>query len=305
MASRYYITGGITELNYNVQSGGVQFQVNQLGPEDRVYTEDVGIDLELVDTQTLLVVKSVSLVKQITGYEVGFNIFQFFGSNLYNLNIGNKSQEPAQLAVRTLLEEGVLRLVATAENLPPGPCLSRAKDWIPKESAEDFLKADQTQAAPVQPPIAQATPVPQVNITADGGAANTPARVAAAGTLNANTVAAPVQNGSMVQSAGPTEIKFDYGASDVTGGDMAELDQAAAAARVHQVQMVLLVPANEDWAPSKRTQLANARIGAVQQAMRIRGIMHVGITWRPDASSNGLVMDDSGYQKVALLVVSE
>jgi curli biogenesis system outer membrane secretion channel CsgG len=305
MASRYYITGGITELNYNVQSGGVQFQVNQIGPEDRVYTEDVGIDLELVDTQTLLVVKSVSLVKQITGYEVGFNIFQFFGSNLYNLNIGNKSQEPAQLAVRTLLEEGVLRLVAAAENLPPGPCLSQAKDWIPQESAEDFLKADQTPAAPAQPPVAQAEPAPQAEITADGGAANVPATVATQGTLNASTAAAPLQNGNMGQAAGPTEIKFDYGASDVTGGDMAELDQAAAAARVHQVQMILLVPANEDWAPSKRTQLANARISAVQQAMRIRGIMHVAIAWTPDASSNGFVMDDSGYQKVALLVVSQ
>lgn len=305
IASRYYITGGITELNYNVQSGGVQFQVNQIGPEDRVYTEDVGIDLELVDTQTLLVVKSVSLVKQITGYEVGFNIFQFFGSNLYNLNIGNKSQEPAQLAVRTLLEEGVFRLVAAAENLPPGPCLSLAKDWIPRESAEDFLKADQAQAAPVTQPVAQTTTAPRASITANGAASNVPARVAASGTLNGNTTGAPLQNGNMEQAGGPTEIKFDYGASVVTGGDIAALDQAAAAARLHGVQMVLLVPANESWAPSKRIQLSNARISSVQRALRIRGITHLAIDWAPGATSNRIYMDDSGYQRVALLVVSQ
>jgi len=319
VASQYYITGGITELNYNVQSGGVQFQVNNMGPDDRVYTEDVGIDLELVDTRTLLVVKSVSLVKQLTGYEVGFNIFQFFGNSLYNLNIGNKSQEPLQLGVRTLLEEGVLRLVASAENLPPDPCLAQATGWIPHKSAEDYLKADAAQAPPKIAPVARAEPF-AVAPTAPGSggavavdpaaAPNAPSRVAAAGTLNAQTAtaaagAAPLQNGMMDTSADQNEIKFDYGATDVNGGDESTLDQTAAAARRQAVEVVLQAAANEDWGTSKRQQLLAARIASVRQALQIRGILHVTIIWKPDPTQAEIVMDDSGYQKVAVLLVSQ
>jgi curli biogenesis system outer membrane secretion channel CsgG len=320
VASQYYITGGITELNYNVQSGGFQFQVNNLGPEDRVYNEDVGVDLELVDTRTLLVVKSISLVKQFTGYEVGFNIFQFFGNNLYNLNIGNKSQEPLQLGVRTLLEEGVLRLVASAENLPPEPCLSQATGWILHKSAEDYLKTDAANA----PPVAHAesfavapTSPSALGATIDSTsetAPNAPSRVAASGTLNAQTAsaaptsklgAAPLQNGAMDTSANQNDIKFDYGATDVNGGDESALDQIAAAARQRVVQVILQAPANEDWATSKRQQLLNARIASVRQALMIRGILHVTTIWEPDPTQAGIVMDDSGYQKVAVLLVSQ
>jgi outer membrane protein OmpA-like peptidoglycan-associated protein len=318
VASQYYITGGITELNYNVQSGGAQFQVNNLGPDDRVYTEDVGIDLELVDTRTLLVVKSVSLVKQLTGYEVGFNIFQFFGNSLYNLNIGNKSQEPLQLGVRTLLEEGVLRLVASAENLPPEPCLAQATGWIPHESAEDYLKADAAKAPPARAePFAMAPTSPASGmVTADAATVdsaappNAPSRVAAAGTLNGQTASAaasraPLQNGMMETSADQNEIKFDYGATDVNGGDESTLDQTAAAARRQAVEVVLQAAANEDWGTSKRQQLLSARIASVRQALQIRGILHVTIIWEPDPTQAEIVMDNSGYQKVAVLLVSQ
>jgi curli biogenesis system outer membrane secretion channel CsgG/outer membrane protein OmpA-like peptidoglycan-associated protein len=311
VASRYYITGGITELNYNIQSGGVQFQVNNLGPEDRVYNEDIGIDLELVDTKTLLVVKSVSLVKELTGYEVGFNIFQFFGNSLYNLNIGNKSQEPAQLGVRTLLEEGVVRLVAAAEGLSPEPCLAQAKDWIPHESAEDYLKADQGPAAPSVPApqpivlVAPTAPLARPGSEVAGAPPNAPSRVAATGTLNADTAAAPLQNGIMQTSANENDVKFDYGATDVNGGAQAALDQIAASARQQAIEVVLVASASENWGASKRQQLLNARVASVKQALQIRGVLHVTIAWEPDPTQPEAVMDDSGYQKVAVLIVSQ
>lgn len=63
LASRYYIVGGITEANYDISSGGVQFQVNGIGPEARTYTMNIGVDLRLVDTKTLDVVHTVSITK--------------------------------------------------------------------------------------------------------------------------------------------------------------------------------------------------------------------------------------------------
>jgi len=124
-ASDYYIVGGITELNYDIRSGGLETRIGQLGPKARTYTESVAVDLRVVDTRSLLVVKTISLTKQFTGYEVGFNVFRFFGSALFDVNLGAKGQEPLQLGVRTALEDATLQLVAAVAKTDPKPCLAR------------------------------------------------------------------------------------------------------------------------------------------------------------------------------------
>lgn len=127
-ASDYYIVGGITELNYNIRSGGGELRVGQVGPRARTYTQSVGIDLRIVDTRSLLVVHALSLTKQFSGYEVGFNSFRFFGSELFDINLGAKAQEPLQLGIRTALEEATLRLVGAVTGRDPAPCLP-AQAW--------------------------------------------------------------------------------------------------------------------------------------------------------------------------------
>lgn len=124
-ASDYYIVGGITELNYDIRSGGLELRVGQVGPKARTYTQSVAIDLRIVDTRSLLVVKTVSLTKQFTGYEVGFNVFRFFGSELFDVNLGAKGQEPLQLGIRTALEEATLRLVGAVTATDPSNCLAQ------------------------------------------------------------------------------------------------------------------------------------------------------------------------------------
>ena len=66
-AANYFVVGGITELNYNIQSGGFEARVINIGPKARTYTVNVAADLRLVRTATLEVVKTVSLQKQIIG----------------------------------------------------------------------------------------------------------------------------------------------------------------------------------------------------------------------------------------------
>jgi curli biogenesis system outer membrane secretion channel CsgG len=140
-ASDYYIVGGITELNYDIRSGGIEARVSQLGPKARTYTQSVAIDLRIVDTRSLLVVKTISLTKQFTGYEVGFNLFRFFGSDLFDVNLGAKGQEPVQLGIRTALEEATLRLVAAVAATDPTPCLSK-QSWFPSAPAPAHLAPD-------------------------------------------------------------------------------------------------------------------------------------------------------------------
>jgi curli biogenesis system outer membrane secretion channel CsgG len=124
LRSDYYIVGGITELNQNISSGGVQVAVDLAGPRARTYTQSVAVDLRIVDTRTLSVVRSVSLQKQLTGVEVGVGVFRFFGSELFDINVGNKSQEPLQLGVRATLEEATLKLVAEVANVSYDQCLT-------------------------------------------------------------------------------------------------------------------------------------------------------------------------------------
>jgi hypothetical protein len=59
---------------------------------------------------SIIRVKTISSQKQFTGYEVGVGIFRFFGTDLFDVNIGEKGQEPLQLGIRTALEEATIRL---------------------------------------------------------------------------------------------------------------------------------------------------------------------------------------------------
>ena len=146
LESQYYIVGGITEVNYNIQSGGAELSVSNIGPRGRVYTMNIAVDLRLVDTRSLVVVKTANFQKQITGYEVGAGIFRFFGVELFDVNVGAKNQEPIQLGVRTTLEYAVLDLIGSVARVDYRPCLSAA------------LLGD------IGPPVYADRPPPQVRI---------------------------------------------------------------------------------------------------------------------------------------------
>jgi len=108
----YYIVGGITEVNYNLRSSVGEVGVSNIGAGHRVYTMNVAADLRIVDARSLKVIKTISVQKQIKGYENKAGVFSFFGDYLVDLNFGSKGQEPLQMGVRSVLEAGTLELVA-------------------------------------------------------------------------------------------------------------------------------------------------------------------------------------------------
>ena len=124
--SRYFIVGGITELNWNVQSGGIDARTNGVGPAARTFTASIAADLRIVDTRSLVVVRTVSLQKQVTGHEVELNVFRFFGSRLFDISGGMRNQEPIQLAVRATLELGVLELLSSVSGVSFQNCAGPA-----------------------------------------------------------------------------------------------------------------------------------------------------------------------------------
>ena len=117
--SQYYIVGGITELNANIHSSGVDAlggATSASGAKatlsNQVYVMNVAIDLRLVDSQTQEVVDMVSYQKQIIGRQVSAGVFDFFGGNIIDLSAGSNGMEPMHLAVRSLVERGVFEFTA-------------------------------------------------------------------------------------------------------------------------------------------------------------------------------------------------
>ena len=151
--SDYYITGGITELNYNIYSGGAEFRIKGGGPKRRVFAMNVGADLRIVRTSTLEVVKAVSLQKQLVGYEAGVDLFRFFGSTLFEINAGEKVQEPMQLGVRAIMELGAIELISTVTKVSPDDCVKLATEWEKKEAKKEEGRTGEDGEDLKEPPV--------------------------------------------------------------------------------------------------------------------------------------------------------
>jgi curli biogenesis system outer membrane secretion channel CsgG len=269
-ASDYYIVGGITELNYNIRSGGAEVRVGQLGPKVRTYTQSVAIDLRIVDTRSLLVVKTVSLTKQFTGYEVGFNTFRFFGSELFDVNIGAKGQEPLQLGIRTTLEEATMRLVGAVAGVDSQPCIA-VRSWNPV--LED----------------------PTIRFAAQAVGA---AKVVEKGTVPFNDATAA----GMERSEGAV-LTFEPGSSELAGPALAAIDRMVAAAHKRPVELRIAARDIEVLEPGARDALTDKRVAAVVEALAARGIGKgkVVLSWRPAHSDTTVHRSDAGLQDLARL----
>ncbi len=129
--SDFYLVGGITELNYNIRSSGAEIAGGDVDARDfkgsiggRLFVMNVGLDLRLVETKTLEVVDVISYQKQIIAREVSVGVFDFLNGNIFDISAGEGAQEPVQLAVRSLIERGVLEMSANLYGVPgPETCL--------------------------------------------------------------------------------------------------------------------------------------------------------------------------------------
>jgi len=282
--SDYFIVGGITELNYNINSGGAEFAVNQVGVKARTFSQSVSVDLRIVDTKTLMVVRTVSLTKQFNGYEVGLNVFRFFGSKLYDVDIGAKGQEPVQMGVRAALEEGVVRLMATVTQVDHRPCMTMRPgggEQIPLVPADQLRKVDNPGDATV------------------GGAAVTTPVVQSGVAVNA------LGQGGARLTGTATQVPFDFGATALAGSTLALIDQIAGAAKKGASDIVLVARDTENWDARKRDELTDQRIAAVTSALANRGVPPgaISVTWRPDAADTSIHRDGPGLQEIAKLRV--
>lgn len=135
--SDFYIVGGITEVNGNIHSAGVDLGVGEVDSNrggsgafaNRSYVMNIAMDLRLVQTTSLEVVDVISYQKQIVGREVSAGLFDFLNGNVFDLSAGAGGLEPVQLAVRAMVERATVEMMANLYGAPgPEICLNAAND---------------------------------------------------------------------------------------------------------------------------------------------------------------------------------
>lgn len=129
--SDYYLVGGITELNFNIRSvgangdgGGTSTNSLKGTAGANLYVMNVGLDLRLVNTDTLEVVDVISYQKQIIGRQEQAGVFDFMGHTFFDASIGESALEPIQLAVRSVIERAALEMISRLYHTPPDACTS-------------------------------------------------------------------------------------------------------------------------------------------------------------------------------------
>lgn len=317
--SDYYIAGGISEVNYNISSGGAEASINNIGIKRRTYTQSVAVDLRIVDTRTLLVVDAISLSKQFSGYEVGANTFRFFGLGLADINVGQKGQEPLQLGIRAAIEEAAIRLIGRVTNVDPAPCLALRTSEIQTETSEQlFAKMAHTgqpsgvarNATPPtgmpQPanarmpaPAPASSPAPERAIVPPPVAAGQKPTSASGKSLNALSSGGQGAPGRIVQ------IPFEIGDAKLAGPAQAIIDGLSGSAG--EMQIVLVTRESEKLDPAQRGRLIDQRIASLVMALRNRGIppKAISLTWRPDPTDATIYRDGPGVQLLARLKITK
>ena len=157
LGSDYYIVGGITELNFNIRSenangngGGTATNATTGTASGSLYVMNVGLDMRLVNTNTLEVADVISYQKQIIGRQVSAGVFDFLGTNFFDVSVGESALEPIQLAVRSVIERATLEMI-TRVYRAPGTCnipLGTADDPLRDYGEQPYYPAQVAYAAP-------------------------------------------------------------------------------------------------------------------------------------------------------------
>ena len=161
--SDYYIVGGITELNFNIRSenangngGGTATNATTGTAGGSLYVMNVGLDMRLVNTNTLEVADVISYQKQIIGRQVSAGVFDFLGTNFFDVSVGESALEPIQLAVRSVIERATLEMITRIYRAPGASCaipLGTNDDPL-RDAGEAYYPAQMAYAAPAPQPYA-------------------------------------------------------------------------------------------------------------------------------------------------------
>ena len=134
VGSSFYVSGAVTEYNYNIYSDVQEAGVFGVTAGRRSYRVSVAVDLVVTRSTTTEVRLARSYGKQLVGQEVGVGVFRFLDmsvgntrTELFEANIGQRQNEPVQAALRWVIETGAYDILSelfgrseTCDRLVPG-----------------------------------------------------------------------------------------------------------------------------------------------------------------------------------------
>ena len=117
MLAGVIVEGGIVDYNSNTLTGGTGARWLGIGPYTQ-YTQDiVVINLRLVSVQTGEVLSSVTVQKNLLSTSEGITALRFFNqaTRAFELDSSQTFNEPANYALRSAIEQGVVELIKQGE----------------------------------------------------------------------------------------------------------------------------------------------------------------------------------------------
>ena len=123
LGSTHYVTGALTEVNWNIYSSEVKNNIAGGFQKEKEYYISVAVDLMVTDTRTTEITLARSYTKQIVGKELSNGLFRFFDIGdqsagigpleLFDSSAGAQSNEPVQNAVRWLMATAAYDIAST------------------------------------------------------------------------------------------------------------------------------------------------------------------------------------------------
>lgn len=117
MVAGVILEGGIIDYNSNVKTGGNGVRYLGIGPNTQYSQDQVTINMRLVSVQTGEVLTTVTVQKNILSTSEGITAFKFFdlGTQAFELDGQQTTNEPGSYAIRSAIETGVIELIKNGE----------------------------------------------------------------------------------------------------------------------------------------------------------------------------------------------
>lgn len=122
ISADYFITGAITEVNYNIFSGGGLLGISGVNFGKRKVALNVAIDMRIVNMHNLKVEEALTLEKQFIGERLNGDVLRFVDNELLSLDGGLSRDEPIQRGVRAMIERGVSALLGSVMGVSTDAC---------------------------------------------------------------------------------------------------------------------------------------------------------------------------------------
>ena len=169
LGSTHYVTGAVTELNWNIDSGVAEAGAYSLNLGKRTYRISVAIDVVVTNSQTTEIVFAKSYKKQLVGFESTANFFRFFNENaaasilslgganattvaqeleLFDANLDQKDNEPTQTALRWIIELAAYDIMRDLKHTG-----SSCDSLLPPSTFDNGINPATADAGPVPAPM--------------------------------------------------------------------------------------------------------------------------------------------------------